>query len=393
MRVLIIGAGIGGLAAARALRAGGHEVAVFEQAEGLRRTGAAVTLWSNGTGILGELGVSLDGAGAPIDTLQSRDRHGRVLASVDVGRAAVRYGHPHICLPRRRLLERLADGLPGGLIEFGRACTGVAQDGTGVAQDGTGVAQDGAQVRATFADGGTAVGDVLIGADGRGSVVRDHLWGGDPAELTGWATWQGVSPVPIDITSSRCGVMMGGRGGTCGLMPCGEGLLQWWFDQRWSPGTPQPASIVAQLRERFGGWAAPVPEVLAAVTDEDTGFFPHYRQRVPHAWGTGPMTVIGDAAHSMPPTRAQGANQALEDAWALARTLRRAAGRPAADAPAALRAFEHERAPRVSVVARQAGTEDLNSGGMVLARLVPSGLAARYYTRFLGQISSYLAAA
>lgn len=375
MRVLIIGAGIGGLAAARALRAGGHEVAVFEQAEGLRRTGAAVTLWSNGTGILGELGVSLDGVGAPIDTLQSRDQHGKVLASVDVSRAAAHYGHPHICLPRRRLLERLADGLPDDLIEFGRACTGVAQDG--------------AQVRATFSGGGTAVGDVLIGADGRGSVVREQLWGGDPAELTGWATWQGISPVPIGITSSRGGVMIAGRGGTCGLMPCGEGLLQWWFDQRWSPGTPQPASIVAELRERFGGWAAPVPEVLAAVSDEDTGFFPHYRQRVPRAWGTGSMTVIGDAAHPMPPTRAQGANQALEDAWAVARALR-----GAADVPAALRAFERERAPRVSVVARQAGSEDINSARSVLiARLVPSGLAARYYTRFLGQISSYLAAA
>ncbi len=380
MRVLIIGAGIGGLAAARALLADGHEVAVFEQAEGLRRTGAAVTLWSNGTGILGELGVSLAGAGAPIDTLESRDQHGKVLASVDVGRAAARYGHPHVCLPRRRLLERLADGLPDDLIKFGRACTGVAQDG--------------AQVRATFAGGGTAVGDVLIGADGRGSVVRDQLWGGDPAELTGWATWQGISPVPIDITSSRRGVMIAGRGGTCGLMPCGEGLLQWWFDQRWSPDTPEPASIVAELKERFGGWAAPVPEVLAAVTDEDTGFFPHYRQRVPRAWGTGPMTVIGDAAHSMPPTRAQGANQALEDAWALGRVLRSAADRPAVDLTAALRSFERERAPRVSVVARQAGTEDINSrGGALLARLVPNGLAARYYVRFLGQISSYLAAA
>jgi len=373
MKVLIIGAGIGGLAAARGLLADGHEVAVFEQAPGLRRTGAAVTLWSNGTGILGDLGVSLDGVGAPIDVLETRDRRGRVLVSVDVARSAVHYGRPHICLPRRRLLERLAGGLPDGLIEFGRACTGVAPEGAGV--------------RATFADGSSAAGDLLIAADGRGSVVRDQLWGGDPAELTGWATWQGINPIPIDITSSRSGVMITGRAGTCGLMPCGEGLLQWWFDQRWTPDAPPPASIVAELRERFGGWAEPVPQVLAAITDEDTGFFPHYRHRVPRSWGTGPMTVIGDAAHSMPPTRAQGANQSLEDAWALARALRTAT---ATDPAAALRAFERERAPRVSVVARQAGTEDINKYGVLQARLVLSGLTGRYYTRWLGQISSYL---
>ena len=376
MEILIVGAGIGGLAAAGALAADGHAVSVFEQAPGLRRGGAAVTLWSNGTGILESLGVSLVGVGTRIDVLETRDARGRVLVSVDVARSATHYGHPHLCVPRARLLERLAGRLPANLIAFGRT--------------GTGADQDGLAVRASFADGGTATGDLLVSADGRGSAIRDQLWGGDPAEFTGWATWQGLTQVPIDLTSDHRSVLFVGRGGSCGLMPAGEGLLQWWFDQRWTPGSPPAASTVAALRASFGDWASPVTDVLAAITDDDLGFFPHVRHKVPRTWGAGRITVIGDAAHSMPPTRAQGANQALEDAWALAAALR-----TRADGPTALRAFERARSPRAALVARQAGSEDYNKRGgqlSMVSRLIPDALASRYYTRWLGQVSNYLTA-
>ncbi|GAA3819796.1 FAD-dependent urate hydroxylase HpxO [Sphaerisporangium flaviroseum] len=372
MRVLVIGAGVGGLAVARALGADGHEVTVFERAPGLRTTGAALTLWSNGTGILAELGVSLEGVGAAIDVLQQWDAHGGLLMSVDVAHAAGTYGHPHISLPRRRLLERLADGLAPGVISFGKACTGIGQDG--------------ARVRAQFADGTSAEGDLLIGADGHHSAVRDHLWGGDPTEPSGWATWQGLGPVPIDVVTSRRGLMIVGREGLCGLMPAGEGLLQWWFDLRWSPGDPIPASPVAALRERFGGWGAPVGDVLASVGDADVEWFPHHRHRVPRRWGSGRATLVGDAAHTMPPTRAQGANQALEDAWALATALREAR-----DVPAVLREYERARSRRAGVVARQAGSESTNKYRPTLARLLPDVLLSRYYTRWLKRVSDYLA--
>jgi FAD-dependent urate hydroxylase len=376
MKVLISGAGIGGLAAARALIADGHEVGVFEQAQELRHGGAAVTLWSNGTGVLKDLGVPLEGAGAPIDVLETRDRRGKLLLSVDVAQAAARYGHPHICLSRARLLDLLAHGLEADTITFGRTAKEAEAETNGT-------------VTVTFADGGTANGDLLIAADGRGSAIRDQLWGGDPGQLTGWATWQGISPVPIDITASHRSVLFVGKPGTCGLMPAGDGLLQWWFDLRWTPGTPPPAKPLAMIRERFGGWAQPIPDVLKAVTDEETGFFPHYRHRVPRTWGSGRMTVIGDAAHSMPPTRAQGANQSLEDAWALAAALRNAE-KTQTTTEDALRTFERQRSAKVSVVSRQAGSEDYNKYGALLTRLVPSTFATRYYTKWLAQISTYL---
>jgi FAD-dependent urate hydroxylase len=91
-----------------------------------------VTLWSNGTGILAELKVSLEGVGAPIDVMEQRDFRGRALLSVDVSRAAAHYGHPHVCLPRSRLLERLAGGLPADVIRYNHGCSEFALASDGV---------------------------------------------------------------------------------------------------------------------------------------------------------------------------------------------------------------------------------------------------------------------
>ncbi|MFI0351678.1 FAD-dependent oxidoreductase [Actinomadura sp. 9N407] len=373
MKALVIGAGIGGLAAARGLLAAGHDVEVFEKAPTLRTSGAAFTLWSNGTGILKELAVDLDDLGAGVDYLEQRDSNGRVMLSIHVGHAVRRYGHPNISLPRRRLIERLATELPEGTLSFGRSAATITQDPGGV--------------RVEFEDGEAATGDVLVGADGHHSAVRTHLWGGDPTEPSGWTTWQGLSPVDTEVTRGRTGLMIQGPEGLCGLMPAGAGLLQWWFDFRWKPGDVEPAAPIQELRRRFGHWTAPpVPELLTAVKDEEVEFFPHYGHRIPRTWGKGRITLAGDAAHTMPPTQAQGANQALEDAWALVQVLR---NKPA-DVPEALRRYERARSKRASLIARVAGTEITDKYFPAISRLVPNAIMGPAYTRWLRQISNYL---
>ena len=371
MRVLVVGAGVAGLAAARGLVRAGHEVEMYERAPALRTTGGSMTLWSGSTGILREWEVDLTGVGRRIDAMESRSPEGRLMFTVDVAAVARRYGAPNVHLPRRRLVERLADGLPHGVLRFGFTCEHVDHE----------------RGEITFTDGSTARGDVVVGADGRSSVVRDHLWGADPVQITEWVTWQGFVKGPLELVSSHRALMITGREGLCGLVPAGEGLLLWWFDHRADHREPLPTAPVEALAERFGAWAAPVPEVLALIGEADR--FTHHHHRVPKVWGRGCATLAGDAAHSMPPTMAQGANQGLEDGWTLAREL---------DGPGPvaerLRRYERIRATPAARAAGLAATESTNKyRPQALTRLVPNALVTAGYIAWLRRVSTYLSTA
>jgi FAD-dependent urate hydroxylase len=370
MRVLVVGGGIAGLATACGLIRGGHDVRVFERAPMLRTAGGAVTLWSNGLGILDAFGVDLEGVGQRIDVLEAWRDGGGQIWHIDVTRIATRLGNGSMTIPRRRLVERLAAAVPAGAVEYGREVTDVQADGTGV--------------RVRCADGETVLGDVLVGADGHRSIVRRRFVDADEARLTGWATWQGLGAIDHELTRGHTGVNVIGAGGVCGLLPAGEGLLQWWFELRWSASASMPSSPVTMLRERFGGWRAPVPEILARVSEAE--LFPHMQHRVPRVWGVGRCTLVGDSAHVMPPALAQGANQSLEDAWVLSRALT-----DDATVVADLRRYVRVRRRKVALVSRLATFATVHQEGPLrrVGRL-PSGLVTSAYAAGLRRTSTFL---
>jgi FAD-dependent urate hydroxylase len=367
--VLIAGGGVGGLALARGLARSGHHVRVLEQAPTLRTGGAAVTIFSNGAAALAGLGAPLGGFGGRLDSLRFDTADGPTMVTADLTVLARSTGFPVTSVPRNRLIEHLAQGVP---VECSREIVEVE-----VRPDG---------VIAVDATGQRHEADVVVGADGHRSAVRRAVLDPAPAAENEWTTWQGLTRVLPELAGGFTGVCVVGPAGLVGLLPSGDGLVMWWFDVR----GPLEGSPVAALAERFAGYGPLVSGLLDKIRDEDLESFRHVTHRIPDRWGDGGTTLLGDAAHAFPPTQAQGANQALEDAWLLSHALR--ADPP--DLAGALRRYEAVRARRVRKVSRRAASERTNKPMPSLIRgltnMIPPSLIGKAYAAQLRGVSSVL---
>jgi FAD-dependent urate hydroxylase len=339
LRILVVGAGVGGISIARALLRDGHDVTVFERRPDVRAAGGAVTIWSNGATVLEQLGVDMAGAGQLLSTLRVVTPTGRPVSTVDLAAIADGLGAPVRMVPRRVLLDRLLAGFPADRIWCNARAVGVVDTQSGI--------------RLEFDDGSWTEGDLLIGADGLHSVVRDIV-GAPAAQPTGWCSWQGLVTLP-SLTDKHVAQMIIGEHGSLGLWPAGGSDVQWWFDLPWSPDFVRPQRPIDMIRSHFSGWSESVDRVLATLTDEDLARspFPHFRHRIPAA-GHGRVTLLGDAAHTMPPTLAQGTNQALLDTMVLRRAIsdlgRKGLRGNRRDLSRALRWYENTRRRKVKAV-------------------------------------------
>ena len=301
MRIAIIGAGIGGLAAAAALHRIGVEALVIERAPSIREVGAGLSLWSNAVNALRELGLDAKviAAASVIERNMVQTPEGRFIARTELSELSQMAGAPCICIHRGVLQKILLDALPPHSVRIDSRCVGF--DGS------TAILENGEHIQA----------DVLVGADGISSVIRDGLHGPESPRYAGYTAWRGICE-DNGLLPKRSALLVMGGGSQFGALPCGPGRLYWFLTKNAPQGTTQSKTeVVAVCRD----WAAPVPQIVAR-TPEDAILQNDIIDRPPlHWWGRDTVTLLGDAAHPTTPNLGQGACQALEDAVVLAHCL------------------------------------------------------------------------
>jgi 2-polyprenyl-6-methoxyphenol hydroxylase-like FAD-dependent oxidoreductase len=333
-RAIIIGAGIGGVTAAVALRRAGLDVTVYEQAEELREVGAGLTVWPNAMRALQCLGLheAVWAIGRAFGVGRVHDRHGRVLlegARRDV--LEKRFGWPGIVLHRHQLLATLAAPLPPQVLRLGARTTGFRQDPTGVTVQ--------------FANGAEDRADLLVGADGLHSSTRAQLFGPREPRYAGYAAFRGLVHYPVedDVAYESWGV-----GQRFGFVPGPGGDVYWWAAVSGPAGlNPPPAAHKREVLTRYDGWFAMVRTLVEATPDTSILRNDIFDRPPARHWSVGRVTLLGDAAHPVTPDLGQGACQAIEDAVVLGRCLA-----AEADPAAALRAYEAARLRRAAFLAR-----------------------------------------
>ena len=341
LSIAVIGGGIGGATAALCLLKAGFDVHVHEQARELREVGAGIQVSPNASRVLHNLGLAdkLAGLGVkPVAWHQRRWQDGRTLLRTPLAAAMeATFGSPHYQMHRADVLHTLVDAIPTDRLHVGHSLTGFIDHGD--------------KVELRFQDGSRAHADVLVGADGIHSTVRQILFGPQQAHFTGCMCYRGLVPVrriadlSIPVESQ---LWMGPGGHFIHYYVRNGDLLNFvavvdqdtWTNESWTDRGDIADAIAA-----FAGWHPQVQGILHAV---DETFVWALFDRLPmEHWSVGRVTLLGDSCHAMLPFMAQGAAQAIEDGATLAACLARYGREHVAEA---LRAYEARRLPRTSRV-------------------------------------------
>jgi 2-polyprenyl-6-methoxyphenol hydroxylase-like FAD-dependent oxidoreductase len=348
--VLVVGAGIAGLAAARALRQHGVEASVVERATAWTHPGAGMYLPGNSTRALGALGLeeAVLERGYEIQRQLLLGRRGRVLLDVDVRTFWGATG-PCVGIGRRELHEILLEGID---VRMGTTIGSLTEDGP--------------RVHVAFDDGTNGDYDMVLGADGMHSWVRRSVFDGAQPIFLGQASWRFLIGGFPDISAWTVRL---DRGRAFLTLPLGDGQIYCYADVN-TPGSADPTggdpTRVGDLYREFG---EPIGTILQHATA--AGIEPYFspiEEVIQNPWVQGRVALLGDAAHASSPNMAEGAGMALEDALVVAETI--AKGRP-------LLEFETRRRPRIEFVQAQTHRRDSTRNLPALVRNTTLRLAGQ----------------
>jgi 2-polyprenyl-6-methoxyphenol hydroxylase-like FAD-dependent oxidoreductase len=312
--VLVVGSGLAGTATAILLAQEGVGVDLIEVKPDIAAIGSGITLQGNALRELRRLGVweRARAAGFPFDCLGLRapDAHGTLLVEVP----DVRSGGPDLPatmgMPRpalaRILLDRATEA--GVKTRFGVTVTSLAQHAAGV--------------DVTFTGGSTGRYDLVVGADGIRSAIRRMVGIELGTRPTGMGIWRAFGPRPASVTNTD--LYYGGPSYIAGYTPTGtNSLYAYIVEDVQDRGGLSPEEQLATMCRLAAAYHGPWDEIRATLTDPSRVNYTRFETHVlPAPWHRGRVVLIGDAAHSCPPTLAQGGAQALEDAAVLAELLR-----------------------------------------------------------------------
>lgn len=356
-RAAVVGAGIGGLAAAVALRRTGWAVTVHERAPSLEPLGAGLVLWPNAVHALDALGLgdAVRESALALGGSALRRPDGRFLSRADGALLSARHGAPLLGIQRSHLHALLAAAVGAAALRLGSE----VRDPAALADEH----------------------DLLVGADGLRSRVRAAGWpGADPA-YAGYTAWRAV--VRADVPGAAMSETWG-HDERFGVVPMPDGWVYVFATATVGPRlrTGDGVAELAELRRRFGAWHAPIPALLDALEPDavlrhDVDALPRVPARLHH----GTTVLLGDAAHAMQPNLGQGACLAIEDAVVLAHVL--ADGAPVAPS---LERYTALRRPRAAALGRMSArlgrlTQGVGPVGAAMrdaaVRLAPPQLALR----------------
>ncbi|MBR8832617.1 MAG: FAD-dependent monooxygenase [Stigonema ocellatum SAG 48.90 = DSM 106950] len=336
-KVAIIGAGLGGLAVAVALRKLGCDVQVYEKAQDFRPVGGGLGLLPNGLNFLDaiEPGIveTIKNSGCEVRTSVLKNTQGETIRTNPGSRFQDKYGQPLITVWWWRLQQILASRLPSESIHLNHRCIGFEQDDR--------------RVSIHFDGGKTVSADLLIGSDGINSAVREALIGDGKPRYLGSMSWRSVINCHQELLNPGELGFVKGNEEFMYLLNVGDGHISWLY-RKLSPDYTlgqDPLEVKSRVLNQLADWGESLRS-LVEVTPAERILTGPICDRLPlKSWSQGRVTLLGDAAHPMAPALAQGANSTFEDAYELALCCSQASS-----IEEALATYEQRRIPRTQLI-------------------------------------------